>query len=217
MTLPTQRRPFMSDDHLIDMARNVAGLLLTHDRERLRHSAAVAARAAFLAQSVDDREAALLIASAWLHDVGYAADLEDSGFHPLDGARHLRSTGWDSVLCGLVAHHSGSRFVAHVKGLDDALAEFEYTEDPVSDALTIADQTVGPNGRPFTLEARMREMLQRHGPESPNAPAHPARAPYLRAALQRVNSRLGGAQVNDPTAQRAVVSNNGRCRATADC
>ena len=48
------------------------------------------------------------------------------------------------MICGLVAHHSGSRFVAHVKGLDDALAEFEYAEDPVSDALTVADQPSAP-------------------------------------------------------------------------
>ena len=42
---------------------------------------------------------AFLVASAWLHDIGYAAGLQETGFHPVDGARHLRSAGWPPPLC----------------------------------------------------------------------------------------------------------------------
>ena len=93
-------------------------------------------------------------------------------------------------MCDLVAHHSGSRFLALLRGLESQLAEFDWAQDPVSDALTIADQTIGPNGRPLSLEDRMQDMLDRHGPDSPNARAHPQRLAYFRAAFERVSSRL---------------------------
>jgi hypothetical protein len=32
------------------------------------------------------QEAGLLVAVAYLHDIGYASDLVDTGFHPVDGA-----------------------------------------------------------------------------------------------------------------------------------
>ncbi len=148
---------FTVDDlTLISTARETAHRLLDHDPERLRHSEAVAVRAEALAGTVGDGEAGLLVAAAWLHDVGYSVGLTTTGFHPLDGARHLRLTGWGPLVCDLVAHHSGSRFVAHVRGLDGELGHFTFLESPLSDALTIADQTVGPDGRPVSLEARMR-------------------------------------------------------------
>jgi hypothetical protein len=60
----------------------------------------------------------------------------------------------------------------------------------VADALTIADQTIGPNGKSLSLDERMRDMLERHGPDSASARAHPQREPYLRAAFERVSRRL---------------------------
>jgi putative nucleotidyltransferase with HDIG domain len=169
---------------LVRSARATAFRLLVANPERLRHSAAVAARAHSLADAVPDDQRDLLVAAAWLHDVGYAEALRDTGFHPVDGARFLRSTRWESGVCDLVAHHSGSRFV------ESQLAEFDWAQDAVSDALTIADQTVGPNGRPLSLEDRMQDMLDRHGSDSPNARAHPQRRTYFRAAFERVSSRL---------------------------
>lgn len=32
----------------------------------------------------------VLVAAAWLRDIGYAPEVVDTGFHPLDGARWLR-------------------------------------------------------------------------------------------------------------------------------
>jgi hypothetical protein len=143
-----------------------------------------------LSDAVADYEANVLVAAAWLHDIGYSSAIRDTGFHPLDGARYLRDLGWSSVVCDLVAHHSGSRFVAAVKGLDAELAEFTFIVDPVSDALTIADQTIGPDGRPLSLDERMRDKLTRHGPDSANARAHRQREAYFRSALERVTGRL---------------------------
>ena len=175
---------------LVPAAQALAFRLLDDNAERRRHSAGVAARASLLRAAVPDMDADLLVAAAWLHDIGYASALKDTGFHPIDGARFLREAEWDSALCGLVAHHSGSRFVAQQQGLGDELGEFVYEENAISDSLTVADQTAGPDGRRFSLEERMREMLARHGPESPQARAHARREIYFRSAFERVTRRL---------------------------
>jgi hypothetical protein len=175
---------------VVDAAAEFARYILQRIPERLEHSRSVAERAMFLTPAVEDDRAPLLVAAAWLHDIGYAPVLKTTGFHPLDGAQHLRAVGWPELVCGLVAHHSGSRFVAHVRGLDDALAEFKYQENLLSDALTTADQTAGPDGRPMTVCERINDMLARHGDDSPNARAHPERGPYLLGAARRVAARL---------------------------
>ena len=68
--------------------------------------------------------------------------------------------------------------------------EFPFAEDEVSDALTTADQTVGPGGGAMRITERIADMLLRHGPDSPNALAHARREPYLLAAAHRVAARL---------------------------
>ena len=84
----------------------------------------------------------MLVAAAWLHDIGYPPALRDSDFHPLDGARHLRAIGWPPAIYNLVALHSGARFVARVRKLDRELGAL-FSQDAVSDALIVADQTTG--------------------------------------------------------------------------
>lgn len=175
---------------VVDSAAELAEYLLGRHPERLAHSAAVAARARLLTAAVAPEVAPFLVAAAWLHDIGYTAEVRETGFHPVDGARYLRHAGWPKAMYDLVAHHSGSRFVATARGLDADLAPFAFVEDALTDALTVADQTAGPQGMQMTVEERMADMLARHGPESPNAHAHPARRPYLLAAARRVAGRL---------------------------
>jgi putative nucleotidyltransferase with HDIG domain len=175
---------------LVDRAAGLVHSLLARDVRRLRHCASVATQAERLRPAVANGDGSLLVAAAWLHDIGYAQALRDKDFHPLDGARWLQAEGWHPVICNLVANHSGSRFVAADRGLDADLAEFPYVETPLADALTVADQTTGPGGEPMTIEARMCEMLARHGPYSANARVHRVRAPYIRQAAHRVRERL---------------------------
>ncbi|GAA3349445.1 HDIG domain-containing protein [Amorphoplanes nipponensis] len=175
----------------VHRARDVAQRLLTDLPERWRHTIAVARQAERVQGTVGSRgEGEVLLAAAWLHDIGYAAPLHDTGFHPIDGARHLEDTGWPPRIAGLVAHHSAALCVAEVRGLAGELGHFAREESPVADALTYADQTAGPDGRVTSVEQRMADMLRRHGPGSPNVAAHARRAPALRAAVQRVEHRL---------------------------
>jgi putative nucleotidyltransferase with HDIG domain len=171
-------------------AEDLVRTLLPVGDERWQHTAGVAAQARFFARTVAPAERELLVAAAWLHDIGYAPELHETGFHPLDGARYLDRLGWPKRLTSLVAHHSGARFVAEARGLGATLAGFPVEVSPLSDALTYADQTVGPFGKTFTVEARMAEMLRRHGPGSPQFEAHRARAPYLLGVATRVRTRL---------------------------
>jgi putative nucleotidyltransferase with HDIG domain len=180
-------------------ARDLARSLLVDLPERWQHTVGVAHRAAELADTLDEpADADILVSAAWLHDIGYVPALRDTGFHPLDGARYLNRHGWPGRLCGLVAHHSEAGCVAAVRRLGDQLAAFGREQSAVSDALTCADQTVGPYGRRMSVDERLADMVRRHGPGSANAAVHQQRAPLIRAAVQRVHLRA--ARLREPAA-----------------
>jgi hypothetical protein len=125
----------------------------------------VAARARGLA-AVLGADADLLEAAAWLHDIGYAPGLADTGLHALDGARYLRDTQHaDTILCRLVAHHSCAIIEAGDRGLADVLGiEFEPAPQVLSTVLTYCDMTTGPDGELVSAEKRLAEIQQRYGP-----------------------------------------------------
>ncbi|MFC5003890.1 HD domain-containing protein [Dactylosporangium cerinum] len=175
-------------------ARDLAESLLTDLPLRWAHTVGVALRAADLCATMDAADRDRVVTAAWLHDIGYAEPVLDTGFHPLDGARFLRRSGWTDRISALVAHHSGACYVAEVRGLHHELAEFPRELSPVADALTYADQTVGPDGTRVDVRARMAEMLARHGANSDNARVHHLRAPDILAAAERVEHRLRGAE-----------------------
>jgi putative nucleotidyltransferase with HDIG domain len=177
---------------LVRDARDLAQTLLADDWQRWRHTIGVARRAEELAVTLDDDDSEVLLAAAWLHDIGYADQVKDTGFHPLDGARHLDRLGWPRRISALVAHHSDAASVACARGLHRELSAYPPEESAVADALTYADQTIGPGGQRMTLSERIADMLHRHGPDSPNAAAHHRREPRLRATAQRVERRLAG-------------------------
>lgn len=63
-------------------------LLSALEEERRAHSVAVGTKAAAAAPRVPSAMRSDLVAAAVLHDIGYAH--QESGFHPLDGARFLQ-------------------------------------------------------------------------------------------------------------------------------
>ncbi|WP_145780942.1 HD domain-containing protein [Micromonospora taraxaci] len=132
---------------------------------RWSHVEAVAAKAEGLRALVGD-DAAILHAAAWLHDIGYAVEIADTGFHSLDGARWLLRQGFGRRLAGLVAHHSCASYEAHERGLGAVLAaEFPLEESSASDALWYADMTTGPDGQDLTTKERLAEIRERYGPD----------------------------------------------------
>ena len=155
---------------------------------------AVAARAGELAACLPPGTRDSLRSSAWLHDVGYAPDLADTGLHALDGARYLRAEGWPPVVVNAVAHHSGSRFEAAQRGLMTALAEFPVEGSPLLAALSTADLTIGPGGEPMTFDQRVDDILARYPRTDPVHRAWLAARHMLAEDVRRTHIRLAGAQ-----------------------
>ncbi|MGX6741072.1 HD domain-containing protein [Streptomyces xantholiticus] len=172
-------------------AAELAESLLPPLGNRWLHTQAVAARAVEASEALPEDERDLLVAAAWLHDIGYAPELRDTGFHPLDGARHLASLGAPDRLVRLVAHHSGAVYEAEQRGLSAELAVYEREDSPVLDALTFADMTTGPAGQRFDFDRRIDEILVRYEPGSEVHNAISKARPYLGAAVERTLARLG--------------------------
>ncbi|MGS2641806.1 HD domain-containing protein [Streptosporangium sp. LJ11] len=150
-----------------EWARDLAKELLEQPLpRRWAHTQGVAARAESLAPILG-QESDLLTASAWLHDIGYAPPLVDTGFHPLDGARYLREVHQaDDKLVRLVAHHSCAVYEATERGLLDVLnEEFDQERPELVEALTYCDMTTSPDGLPLEVDVRLAEIHSRYGPE----------------------------------------------------
>jgi hypothetical protein len=178
--------------NLADWAEDTARTILQVPLpRRWAHTQGVAAKARSLAPILG-RDADLLAAAAWLHDIGYAPEITRTGFHPLDGARYLRDAEHaDSMLCRLVAHHSGAIVEARERGLAAELArEFEPARRDLGDALIYCDMTTGPDGRHLPVEQRVAEIGARYGPGDPVSRAIARSAPLLTSAVTRVSRKL---------------------------
>ncbi|WP_128801805.1 MULTISPECIES: HD domain-containing protein [unclassified Streptomyces] len=175
-------------------AAELAESLLPPLGNRWLHTQAVAVRAREVSEAVSEEDRDLLVAAAWLHDIGYATELRETGFHPLDGARHLERLDAPPRLVRLVAHHSGAVYEAEQRGLTSELAVYEREESPLLDALICADMTTGPAGQSFSFDQRMDEILKRYEPGSEVHSAISKARPYLGAAVERTLARLAADQ-----------------------
>lgn len=184
----------MGDQFECGSARAAAARLLGKSVDRWDHVTGVAAVASKIVDIVPAEDTELLVAAAWLHDIGYSPDLRETGFHPLDGARYLHSIGAPERLCALVAHHSCAIVEARVRHMGGLLlAEFPPDESLVADALTYADMTTGPTGQPVAVDERIAEVLDRYPPTDPVHRAITESAPLLRATVARIEAHLATA------------------------
>jgi putative nucleotidyltransferase with HDIG domain len=151
-------------------AEQTARRLLEPLGARWRHTVGVADRARAVGKALAQGEAELLIAAAYLHDIGYAPEVAQTSFHAVDGARFVRSAGHER-LAQLVAYHSGARAEAAERDLADELSEFKDERSMVSRALTYCDLTTDAEGRPVEAPDRLADIRERYGSESPEARA----------------------------------------------
>jgi HD domain len=181
---------------LVEESARLAEELVRPLGRRWAHVQAVARAADALRPAVRAGDGPVLVAAAWLHDVGYTPDLVDTGFHPLDGARYLRNAGFPGRVVNLVAHHSGARFEAAERGLADELTEFECEDSAVMDALVTADLTTGPGGETLSYRDRIADILQRYPPNDPVHRAWLKAADPLEISIQRTRGRTEGYPIN---------------------
>jgi len=132
------------------------------------------------------RDSNRLVASVWLHDLGYAPSIRHTGFHPLDGAEHLRRLRLDDRLCCLVANHSGAKYEAVLRGLGGRLATFPDERSFVREALWYCDMTTSPSGQPVSFDDRLAEIRQRYGEDHTVPRGVTAAADEIRAAIATV-------------------------------
>lgn len=131
-------------------ARDVAqGLIAEALPRRWAHVQGVAKKAEGVAASLALSDEAL-VAAAWLHDVGYAPGVTDTGFHPLDGARYLVGLGVPENVVNLVARHSYAILEAEFRGFGPRLAAFSDERGVSRDALWYCDVTTSPDGEPVS-------------------------------------------------------------------
>jgi putative nucleotidyltransferase with HDIG domain len=161
--------------------------------DRWRHTQAVAARARSTGPAVDPHDRDLLVAAGWLHDIGYADSVANTGLHPLDGADYLARFGFPPRLIALVAHHSCAGFEAAERGLTERLQSYVRETGPVADALIYADMTTGPTGDAVSITDRLAEILKRYPPEHPVHRAIRQASTELVASVRRTQQRLAGA------------------------
>ncbi|OLT75149.1 metal-dependent phosphohydrolase [Mycobacteroides chelonae] len=172
---------------LVERARRVAGARLAELPRRWAHVQGVAAAAARIRGHFDVTAGDCLVAAAWTHDIGYGPSVRATGFHPLDGARFVRSQGFPELVVSLVAFHSGATVEAQVRGVQ-GLSEFSEPDRELLDALTFCDLTTGPDGTSVSAAVRLGEVLQRYGPDDPVHQAIDLSRDDLLAAVRRVQS-----------------------------
>ncbi len=133
------------------------------------------------------------VTAAYLHDVGYGHP--DLGFHPIDGARLLRSLGYSPVVCHMVAFHTAAEVEAAARGLDAGIFdEFQLSGiaglEKADDFLWWSDLSTGPNGDDFTVDERLAEISRRYEPGNVVHTAIMKAEPRLRAAAQRASGSM---------------------------
>ena len=151
-------------DGFVEWATREAKIRLAPLGRRLAHVQQVARRADEIGRVIVGDQTGLLVAAAYLHDIGYAPELAHTGFHPLDGARFVRDAGFPEAAM-LVAHHTGGRNEAALRGINVFADEFPFEDSLTLRALTYCDLTTGPDGTRTTVSARIAEICERYGPD----------------------------------------------------
>lgn len=176
---------------LVGRARALAADILRDDPAVHEHSRRTARRAAALAHGIPSSRAADVVSAAWLHDIGYAAPLQRTGFHPLDGALFLMAEDWPERVVRLVAHHGLAVIEAPFYGVGHHMGVIEAISGVDADILISADLSSGLGDPAPSVEGRL-EALNRSDAALGLVPEDVRQARYagLRAAHQRVESLL---------------------------
>lgn len=174
----------------IQKCRDLAADLVSNIHPRWEHLSSVGRLAENLAEQhpqVSER----VVMAAWLHDIGYAADLARLGFHPVDGARHLQTLGAPEGIAELVAFHTGATYEAEERGFVAELDAFTPPSEQELNLVTMCDLAVAPTGDLIVDEKRIVEILDRYEPGHPVYSAVSRSRASLLAASSAGKRQLG--------------------------
>lgn len=182
------------DSDLVERAQTCSKDALQALPRRWAHVQHVAKTADSITTLIESEHALEIVAAAWLHDIGYAEPISNTGFHPLDGARYAEARGFSPIVVSLIAYHTGALVEAAERGLSTELSEISRPPSELLDVLTFADLTTSPTGEPVNAQDRVSEILSRYEPSDPVHQAVTKSAPSLLAAVRRVEQRLTDAE-----------------------
>lgn len=172
-----------------ELAQKVASEYLSGLGRRWSHVLTVGRLADVLAAAgtISDE----IAAAAWLHDLGYAEELNVTGFHPLDGAVFLRDEGAPPEVVALVAHHTGAAIEAEERHLQWMLDDMPAADPVDLDVVTFLDLVTSPDGSVTDPETRIEEILSRYPVVRPVHRAVTRSRGELLASAQRARDWLG--------------------------
>src|SRR2546421_11909589 len=178
-----------TDSNVLEWAEEQARSLLSPLGDRWLHTKGVVERAQDIGKAFNEEDRVLLIAAAYLHDIGYAPSLNRTDFHPLDGANYLLAHN-QPRLASLVAYHSEAQYEAQLRGLTTELDKIPQEHSAIADALTYCDMTTGPTGSPMSFEERLSDIFQRYDKTHiVNQAMHQA-LPSLALSIKHTQDRL---------------------------
>lgn len=172
-----------------DAAAALAKELLGPLPSRWAHTQGVARTALDVAERVRDLDGNLLVAAAWVHDIGYAPSVAQTGFHHLDGAVVLAEMG-EPELAGLVAHHTSGDAEAGVRGLTANLEGYEVPKPLVAAALAYCDLHTGSDGAEVDVRSRVADVNARYGAQHPVSLGLLAALPLLQEQIDLMEGLL---------------------------
>lgn len=158
---------------------------------RWAHVVAVGQTSEALRQAHPDRVGEAVLAAAWVHDLGYAPELAQTGLHALDGALALRRLGAPVEVVALVGHHTGAAFEAEERGMLEEWQRLPTPDPQALDILTMIDLAASPTGQPVRDVDRVDEILRRYEREHPVHKAVTRSQDELLASSARAKQRLG--------------------------
>src|SRR6266702_2829001 len=129
-----EKASMTTESSLLELAGEHARALLSLLGERWLHIKGVVEDAQAVGKAFNEEDRVLLIAAAYMHDIGHAPSLNRTDFHPLDGAYYLLSHN-QQRLASLVAYHSEAQYEAHLRGLTTALEKIPQEHSAQADAL----------------------------------------------------------------------------------
>lgn len=157
---------------------------------RWEHTCGVARQVEQLAVDLPEKQKSILIAAAWLHDIGYSTLLVQNEFHPIDGARYAALTKFPAAVVSLIAYHTGAEVEAEERGLSTLLLQIPRPPAGLLEILSCADLCTSPDGKPVDPARRVQEILARYPRSNPVHRAVSRSGPGLIESAHRVKAGL---------------------------
>jgi HD superfamily phosphohydrolase len=156
-----EKASMTTESSLLAWAEEQARSLLSPLGDRWLHTKGVVERAQAVGKAFNEEDRVILIAAAYLHDIGHTPSLHRTDFHPLDGAHYLLAHN-QRRLASLVAYHSEAQYEAQLRGLTTELEKIPQEHSALADAVTYCDMTTAPTGSPISFKERLTDIFQRY-------------------------------------------------------